>query len=826
MDSEPTETKQDDPAPGPAESARARAKRAARERAAKRKEDRRRRRGERRTKRREGEHGLRARWRNFRADGGLRRPRDGKPRLKKIRFASVFAGLLLLAVVSWVFGVMMAVAQDLPELEVRAQFERAENSVVLDRNGAELTTLTSNEHRYLVESGEIAPTVKQAVVAIEDERFYEHRGVDYIAIARALQQDIMARSAVQGGSTITQQFVKGALDAQDSRTILQKLREAALAYQVERQWSKDKILTNYLNNIYFGNGAYGVESAARTYFGWAHPGCGTEAGDPCASELLPEQAAMLAAMISSPSAYDPAANPVDAKEQRDIVLTKMREQGTLEASDEDFQELLDTPVPNERDIHPPRNESRAPYFTAWLRQQIVDRYGPGQAFGGGLEIHSTLDLELQQAAETAVQSRLGGLGPTASVVVLDNQSAEVLAMVGGSDYAESAFNLATNGLRQPGSSFKPFTLVTALREGHSPDEVYPSAPQELPFETTIKTKAGKKKTVQETFKVTNYGDNYMGSASIATATTYSDNSIYAQLGMDVGLNSIVDTAHDLGITSRIDDNPAMILGGLKRGVTALEMAYAYNTIANDGAKVSGTLGSQGNAEGPVAIEKVVNQEGEPVPDDLGADGKNEKTADQAIDPGVAGTAKEILRTVVTAGTGGNAQVNDDFVWGKTGTTDNNVDAWFVGANEEVTAAVWIGYPDGAVAMTTEYGGAPVDGGTIPALLFGDIVGAWDQILAGRRSERATEGAEEEEIPDAARSVQPPLETAPVEPVPAPDPAPEPAPTPDPSPTPDPEPTPEPAPEPEPAPDQPATPPPEVDGGGVGAGAAAGGASPG
>ncbi len=172
----------------------------------------------------------------------------------------------MLALVSWVFGVMMAVAGDLPDLEARAQYDNAKNSVVWRPTAPQLTTLTGNEGRILLESEEIAPTIKQAVVAIEDERFYEHRGIDFLGIARALQQDIVAGGAVQGGSTITQQFVKNALEAQGDRTVLQKLREAALAYQIERQWSKDRILTNYLNNIYFGNGAYGVEAAARTYF--------------------------------------------------------------------------------------------------------------------------------------------------------------------------------------------------------------------------------------------------------------------------------------------------------------------------------------------------------------------------------------------------------------------------------------------------------------------------------------------------------------------------------------------------------------------------------
>ena len=238
-------------------------------------------------------------------DNGVEEQRT-KPRLKKLRAALVFMGLALLALVSWVFGIMTAVAGDLPALENRAQFERAENSIIVDRNGTRLATLTNNEGRSARRvRTRSPPSMKEAVVAIEDRRFYEHRGVDYQGIARALYQDVLAGSAEQGASTITQQFVKNALAAQEDRTVFQKLREAALAYQLERHWTKDKIITEYLNSIYFGEGAYGIEAAAKTYFGSAHPGCGEEGQPTCASELLPWEAAMLAGIIASPDVYSP-----------------------------------------------------------------------------------------------------------------------------------------------------------------------------------------------------------------------------------------------------------------------------------------------------------------------------------------------------------------------------------------------------------------------------------------------------------------------------------------------------------------------------------------
>ena len=255
------------------------------------------------------------------------KPRS-RPRLRKLRFAFVVLGLTLLAFVSWIFGIMMAVAQDLPALESREQYKRAENSVVYDAYGQKLATLTNNQGRVFVNADQIAPVMKEAVVAIEDQRFYEHSGVDFQGIARAVWQDVSSGSAQQGASTITQQFVKNALAAQDSRTVFQKLREAALAYHLERQWPKDKILTEYLNEIYFGEGATGIEAAARTYFGYNHPGCG-EGGDPCASELLPWEAALLAGMISSPSAYSPRNFPENALARRNQVLQNMVEQGYI-----------------------------------------------------------------------------------------------------------------------------------------------------------------------------------------------------------------------------------------------------------------------------------------------------------------------------------------------------------------------------------------------------------------------------------------------------------------------------------------------------------------
>jgi penicillin-binding protein 1A len=442
-----------------------------------------------------------------------------KPRLKKLRILFVLLGLSILAMVSTVFGMMAAVSQDLPALYDFARFQASKNSEVFDSSGEPIGTLTSNQNKILLTSAQSSPNVKNAVVSIEDARFYEHSGVDFEGIGRALVKDILSQSAAQGGSTITEQFVKNALAAQDSRTLFQKFREAALAYRLERHWSKDKILTEYLNTIYFGEGAYGIEAAARTFFGASHPGCGTES-EPCASVLEPWEAAMLAGIIASPSAYDPKYFPENALERRNIVLGKMQEQGYITATQ--LQEGTRQALPAPADIEPPTLDSKAPYFTSWLRQQLVDRYGAAKAFFGGLKVKSTLDLKLQGAAEESVNSYLGYSPATASLVVIDNKNAGVKAMVGGPNFETRPFNLATLGHRQPGSSIKPFILLTALEQGISPYEVYESGPQEIPF--------GKKG--KEVFPVTNDEGAYVGSCDIVCATTNSDNSIYALLALE------------------------------------------------------------------------------------------------------------------------------------------------------------------------------------------------------------------------------------------------------------------------------------------------------
>jgi len=758
-------------------------------------------------------------------------PPPPKPKLKKLRLALVIAGLSVLAFISTIFGMLMAVASDLPSLENRAQYQRAQNSELyadtpgckdLEDDAAcqQIAKLTGNQNRILVGEGEISPNVKNAVISIEDRRFYSHKGVDYTGIGRALVQDVLKRRAAQGGSTITQQFVKNALDAQGDRSVFQKLREAALAYHLERKWAKDKILTQYLNTVYFGNGAYGIESAVRTYFGDGDepderagaddagvsytPPVVEEQQDPNAREAIdvaPHEAALLAGMIASPTMYDPVQHPQAATARRNAVLQRMLDMKAITQGQYDF--AIRQSLPAEDDIDPPNTESQQPYFTTWMTEHLLDIYRPGKVFAGGLKVKTTIDPELQQAAESAIVGRLAGVGPDAALVAIKNSTGEVRAMVGGSDYNARPFNLATNGHRQPGSSFKPFILVRALEDGIDPNSTWASQPKELPFE-------GEKGP--ELFKVNNYEDSYLGAASLWSATAASDNSVFAELGMKVKPRRVAALAQRMGIRTDVSTNPAMLLGGLKEGVTPLEMAYAYSTIANDGMRVSGSLAP--NETGPVAIQSVEQVNGSIT--------KNEVRRERVFPAKVGQVAKDMLGLVVSSGTGKAAQVGDEFIWGKTGTTENYGDAWFVGGNDDLTVAIWVGYADKLQPMEYEHAGGPVAGGTYPAEIFHDFMSSWIEMREQRRLERAARRKDDDETDSTAPALPiapsdvpsaeelAPTETAPTETPGQRRPAPE-----EQAPPQQPAPEPEPAPTPAPAP----TEPPSGGGGGAGPGEA-------
>ncbi|HXN37288.1 MAG TPA: transglycosylase domain-containing protein [Solirubrobacteraceae bacterium] len=647
---------------------------------------------------------------------------SSRPRLKRLRFLLIVMAVLLLGLVSFVFGMFVSIASDLPSLTHFSQYKNERSSYLYDDLGHPIGVLTQ-QNRVIVTAEQIPQLVKEAVISIEDKRFQTNSGIDIRGIARAFVDDIEHKGAVQGASTIEQQFIKNALQAQSHRTIFEKLREAALAYQLSHKWSKEKIITAYLNTIYFGNGAYGIEAAAQTYFGQEvnHVGCGTPGHELCVQQLQPWEAALLAGIIQSPSEYDPAIHPALAKERRDVVLRQMLDQGYLTRPV--YEESVNQALPSPREIQAPQEQTvegvDAGYFTSWVQQQVIERYGT-RAFNGGLKIRTTLDLELQRAAEQAVNNYLAyPEGPTASLVAIENSTGEVRAMVGGRNYDASPFNLATEGERQPGSSFKAFDLAAALEDGISPYSVWTSKEKEFIVPNT----GG-----HERFVVHNDEGNYTGENTLINATAYSDNSIYAEVGLKVGTERIADLAHRMGITTPLSTNPAMTIGGLTVGVTPLDMAHSYETIAHGGRRVSGTMAEDWD---PVGIQEV-EAGGAPLPDGSRHDVNTVKTL-PVLPPEVASTETSMLETVLQYGTGKAAALGQ-FAAGKTGTTSNYGDAWFVGWDSKYTVAVWVGYPNKLIPMTSDFDGGPVLGGTYPALIWHDFMTSALQIDKTRAEE--------------------------------------------------------------------------------------------
>jgi penicillin-binding protein 1A len=602
----------------------------------------------------------------------------GRPRrVRKRRLAALLAVLLVLAGLSFTFGLVRAVASEIPALDPAAHRSDVDTVVYASNGRTVLAVLRGDESRVLVDTEDIAPIMRQAIVSVEDQRFFDHKGIDVRGVARALWADVRSQSIVEGGSTITQQFVKNAY-IRNERTIARKVREAALAWQLEQRWSKDRILTAYLNTIYFGNGAYGIQQASRTYFGKS------------ARELDLPEAALLAGIPSDPALYDPVTNPRKAEARRRHTLALMLEQGKI--AQRDFERANAAPLPRPEDVRLPGTRGKAPYFLNYVKDQLVDHYGAGRVFGGGLRVTSTIDLALQEKARAAIDRVLADPdGPAAALVAIDPRTGAVRAMFGGRNFRESQFNLAAQAERQPGSAFKPIVLATAMRSGISPL-------------TEIESRKVSIDAGDRVWNVTNYDHTYLGRVSLARAMVSSDNSVYAQLTDLVGPKAIVETAHELGIGSPLDAYFSIGLGSL--AVNPLEMARAYATLANEGRRVDGSV--LGNR--PRVVERVERIRS----------GRAEENTPQPIrilDDGEAEVMTGILEDVVQFGTGRRAAIPGRSVAGKTGTTDNYGDAWFVGYTPELVVAVWVGYPDKLRPMLTEFGGDPVTGGTLPAQIW-------------------------------------------------------------------------------------------------------------
>ena len=598
-------------------------------------------------------------------------------RVRKRRLAALVAVLFVAALLSFTFGLVRAVASEIPALDPAAQRSDVDTVVYAANGRSVLAVLRGDESRVLVKTDEIAPLMRQAIVAVEDQRFYEHDGVDVRGIARALWQDIRQQGIVEGGSTITQQFVKNAY-IRNEQTIARKVREAALAWQLEQDWTKDRILTAYLNTIYFGHGAYGIQQAARAYFKQG------------AHDLNLAESALLAGIPADPSLYDPSVNPRNATLRRRHVLTMMLDQGKI--TQRQFERADKAPLPKPDDIRLPGTQGDAPYFLNYVTDQLVAEYGAGKVFGGGLKVTTTIDLDLQLKARAAIESVLRNPdGPAAALVAIDPRSGAVKAMFGGRNFRHSQFNLAAQAKRQPGSAFKPIVLAAAMSEGISPVTELESKPVSIDAGDRI-------------WKVTNYDKTYLGRVSLSRAMVSSDNTVYAQLTDLVGPKAIVRTAHRLGIRSRLAPYFSIGLGSV--AVSPLEMARAYATLANQGRRVDGAV----FRNRPRVVETVERFRSSRVD-------TNAPIPTQVVDEGQAELITDILEDVVQSGTGKRAAIPGREVAGKTGTTDNYGDAWFVGYTPELVVAVWVGYPDALTPMLTEFNGEEVAGGTLPALIW-------------------------------------------------------------------------------------------------------------
>ena len=588
-----------------------------------------------------------------------------------------FIGLLVLvAIVAFavIAGVVYAsMASSLPDPTTALARGRDQTTTITDRNGHVLTRLFAEQNRSDKQLSQIPEVLQQAVVATEDQRFYQHAGVDPLGILRAAFTDVVLRRSAQGGSTITQQYVKQAFTG-DERSIKRKLMEAMLAQRIEKRYGKAKILELYLNTIYFGHGAYGVESAARAYFGK-----GVE-------KLTLPEAAMIAGVIKSPARYSPYLDAVAAKQRRDTVLAQMRDQGYINESQ--FAQASASPI---KTAGLKSASAKAPYFVEWIKQQLSDKFGQDQLYRGGLVVKTTLDLTAQHAAEKAIASTLNRKAdPSAALVAITPGTGEVIAMVGGRHFKTQQFNAAVQGAgRQPGSSFKPFVLATALGDGVSPEQTFDAGATKLHLDNG------------QTWSVTGAHNGKTGPMRLRIALEESVNAVFARLILKITPEKVVETAEKMGLHTGIVPVPAIALGGLEDGVTPLEMADAYATLAAGG-KHAAAYGIESVTDPSGAVLFQANP-----------------TSTRALDPAVAYLTTDILKGVITHGTGGAAAIGRPAA-GKTGTTQANRDAWFVGYTPQLATAVWMGYSATQKAMTSVHG-ISVTGGSFPARMWSSFM---------------------------------------------------------------------------------------------------------
>jgi membrane peptidoglycan carboxypeptidase len=564
----------------------------------------------------------------------------------------------------------------------------AETSVVLGADGSLLTELHAEQDRDVVPLSRVPEVLRAAVISVEDTRFYAHGGVDARAIARAVRENAEHGRVVQGGSTITQQLAKNAITGSE-QTLERKLTEASLALQLEAEFTKDEILEQYLNTVYFGNGAYGVQTAARRYFGVD------------VSAVTLSQAALLAGLLKAPATYDPYGNPQAALQRRNLVLSLMAAAGR--ASPEEAAAARETAL---EVAPPPAAQRTAPYFVAHVLEQL--QHAPQfhvlgedpvaraeRIFRGGLRIETTLDRGWQRAAEAAVaQSLAADDGLRAALVAIDPATGSIRAMVGGRDFFDAddpsaQFNLATKALRQPGSTFKVLVLAAALAQGRSLDDRYP-APDRISIPPRPPEEPG-------AWEVGNYGGTAFGDLTLRQATAFSVNVVYAQLMEEVGPAAVARLAEAAGVRRVLPPRRSLALGAVE--VTPLELA-----------SVQATLAAGGVYRTPTAVLRITAANGDVLWE------RPEPTGERVMDEAVAWLTTTALGDVVAFGTGERANLHRPMA-GKTGTTQEGADAWFAGYTPDLAAAVWLGFPEGRVPMVPPRTTIRVEGGNLPAELF-------------------------------------------------------------------------------------------------------------
>jgi len=603
-----------------------------------------------------------------------------------VSFLAVTAVFIVIILLAGLIGGLI-IFSTVPSLEELTPSSIAETSKVYALDGSLLTEFHAEENREIIPFSKMSENIKNAVIAVEDKRYYEHQGVDYRRIIGAFLADIRSGSLGQGASTITMQYIKNVYFTPE-KTFRRKINEAVIAIQLERNYTKDKILEMYLNTIYFGAGNYGIEKAAQSYFGVS------------AAELDLAQSALLAGLIRSPENYNPFNNIEMARGRRNLVLKLMNEQGYI--NNKEYLKFLTEPIvlnKNQGQGSQIVQDRFAPYFIDYVKQQLYEKkFTDYDVFKGGLRIYTTLDISLQKKAEEAVNKVFPtDPGPSYALVSVDPSNGYIYALIGGKDYNESKFNAATQGKRQPGSVFKTLVLMESIRQNLSPNDTYnPNGP------IVIDLPSG------PDWKVENYGGkNYeTDKMTIIDATINSVNVVYAQLMMKIGAENVEKLCTEMGIED-IGSNPAIALGGLENGITPIDVTKIFSTLSADG-----------YYREPVCITKITDSAGN-ILYEYDED-KNENNK-RILESPIALFATSILEKVITDGTGKAANIGRPAA-GKTGTTSDYRDAWFGGYTPELATVVWMGFLESNKPMD-RINDRSVTGGSFPADIWREYMSA-------------------------------------------------------------------------------------------------------